>query len=81
MSVSRCSLVGAIITLDDFGPGYSSLSCLQSFPFDKNKIDKSLVHQIKSSPQALSNIKAVIGLGLSLAIRITAEGIETSRQL
>ncbi|WP_434137026.1 EAL domain-containing protein [Pseudomonas luteola] len=63
--------------MDDFGPGYSSLSCLQSFPFDKNKIDKSLVHQIESSPQALSIMKTIIGLGLCLAIRITAEGVES----
>ncbi|WP_376750637.1 EAL domain-containing protein [Pseudomonas luteola] len=76
MSVSRCSLIGAIITLDDFGTGYSSLSYLQSFPLDKNTIDKSLVHQMESSPQALSILKAIIGLGLCLAIRITAEGVE-----
>ncbi|WP_434141183.1 EAL domain-containing protein [Pseudomonas luteola] len=49
---------------------------LQSFPLDKNTIDKSLVHQMESSPQALSIVKAIIGLSLSLGIRITAEGVE-----
>ncbi|WP_162997734.1 EAL domain-containing protein [Pseudomonas sp. LTJR-52] len=70
-----------IITLDDFETGYSSLSYLQSFPLDKIKIDKSFVHQMESNPQALSIVKAIIGLSLSLGIRITAEGIKTTRQL
>jgi EAL domain-containing protein (putative c-di-GMP-specific phosphodiesterase class I) len=73
--------LGLKISLDDFGTGYSSLSYLRSFPFDKIKIDRSFVNELTSSNDSLAIIRAVTGLGKSLGIVTTAEGVETGEQL
>jgi EAL domain-containing protein (putative c-di-GMP-specific phosphodiesterase class I) len=72
--------MGIAVALDDFGTGYSSLSYLRSFPFDKIKIDQSFVQDLMTSKEAMSIIRAITGLGRSLAIRTTAEGVETLEQ-
>ena len=76
----RIKSLGVQIALDDFGTGYSSLSYLQSFPFDKMKIDKSFVSDVKN-PQSTVIIRAVIGLGRALRVPVLAEGVETREQL
>jgi diguanylate cyclase (GGDEF)-like protein/PAS domain S-box-containing protein len=73
--------LGLKISLDDFGTGYSSLSYLRSFPFDKIKIDRSFVNELASSNDSLAIVRAVTGLGKSLGIVTTAEGVETAEQL
>ncbi len=73
--------IGVHISMDDFGTGYSSLSYLRCFPFDKIKIDRSFVSELTERPDCLAIIRAVAGLGLSLGIATTAEGIETAEQL
>jgi diguanylate cyclase (GGDEF)-like protein len=72
---------GVKISLDDFGTGYSSLSYLRSFPFDKIKIDRSFVSELASSDDAMAIIRAVTGLGKSLGMVTTAEGVESAEQL
>jgi EAL domain-containing protein (putative c-di-GMP-specific phosphodiesterase class I) len=72
---------GVRISLDDFGTGYSSLSYLQRFPFDKIKIDRSFVSQMEKNADSMSIIRAVIALGKSLRIKVTAEGVESPAQL
>jgi diguanylate cyclase (GGDEF)-like protein/PAS domain S-box-containing protein len=72
---------GVKISLDDFGTGYSSLSYLRSFPFDKIKIDRSFVNDMATGKDSLAIIRAVTGLGKSLGITTTAEGVETEAQL
>jgi diguanylate cyclase (GGDEF)-like protein/PAS domain S-box-containing protein len=72
---------GVRISMDDFGTGYSSLSYLRSFPFDKIKIDRSFVHELASRDDSMAIVRAVTGLGKSLGISTTAEGVETSEQL
>ena len=67
--------------MDDFGTGYSSLSYLRSFPFDKIKIDRSFVRELVERPDCVAIIRAVAGLGASLGIATTAEGVETPEQL
>jgi EAL domain-containing protein (putative c-di-GMP-specific phosphodiesterase class I) len=67
--------------MDDFGTGYSSLSYLQSFPFDKMKIDQSFVANLGHSQQAATIIRAVIALGRGLNLPVVAEGVETEEQL
>jgi diguanylate cyclase (GGDEF)-like protein/PAS domain S-box-containing protein len=73
--------LGASISMDDFGTGYSSLSYLRSFPFDKIKIDRSFVNEMMERADCVAIIRAVAGLGMSLGIATTAEGVETSAQL
>ena len=70
------------IALDDFGTGYSSLSYLRSFPFDKIKIDRCFVSDLTEADEdSLAILRAVAGLGTSLGIATTAEGVETKEQL
>jgi diguanylate cyclase (GGDEF)-like protein len=69
------------IALDDFGTGYSSLSYLRSFPFDKIKIDKSFIRDLESNSEAMSIVRAITGLGHSLLMKTTGEGVETQEQL
>jgi diguanylate cyclase (GGDEF)-like protein len=73
--------LGIKISLDDFGTGYSSLSYLRSFPFDKIKIDRSFVSELATRKDSLAIIRAVAGLGRSLGMITTAEGVETDDQL
>jgi diguanylate cyclase (GGDEF)-like protein len=73
--------LGVRIAMDDFGTGYSSLSYLRSFPFDKIKIDRSFMKDMTEHDDSMAIIKAVIGLGRSLGMSTTAEGIETEEQL
>jgi diguanylate cyclase (GGDEF)-like protein/PAS domain S-box-containing protein len=73
--------LGVRISMDDFGTGYSSLSYLRSFPFDKIKIDRSFIKDIDRNRDSAVIIKAIAGLGSSLGIETTAEGVETEEQL
>jgi diguanylate cyclase (GGDEF)-like protein len=73
--------LGVTIAMDDFGTGYSSLSYLRSFPFDRIKIDQSFVRDLSANPESTAIIRAVVGLGSSLGIATTAEGVETLDQL
>jgi diguanylate cyclase (GGDEF)-like protein len=73
--------LGVRISMDDFGIGYSSLSYLQSFPFDKIKIDRSFVRNLASSVDSKAIVRAVAGLGSSLGMTTTGEGVETQEEL
>ena len=73
--------LGVRISLDDFGTGFSSLSYLLRFPFDKIKIDRTFVKDVGARTEADAIIRAVVSLARSLNVEITAEGVETEMQL
>ncbi|MEO7634623.1 MAG: EAL domain-containing protein [Sphingomicrobium sp.] len=67
---------GVQVALDDFGTGYSSLNHLRELQFDRIKIDRSFVKDLSNLDNGRL-VKAIIGLGDTLGIAVTAEGIET----
>ena len=73
--------LGVRIALDDFGTGYSSLSYLQSFPFDKLKIDQSFIRDLLTRPGASAVVRAITDLASALGMETTAEGVEDTAQL
>ncbi len=72
--------LGVRIAIDDFGTGYSVLSRLQGFPVDTLKIDLSFVRAIVSERVTAPIVDAMIAMGLSLGLKIVAEGVETEVQ-
>jgi diguanylate cyclase (GGDEF)-like protein len=73
--------LGVCIVMDDFGTGYSSLSCLHQFRFDKVKIDQMFVRNLPRTDDSRAIVRAVTGIGSSLGMSTTAEGVETEAQL
>jgi diguanylate cyclase (GGDEF)-like protein len=73
----RIKALGVKIAMDDFGTGYASLSSLQSFPFDKIKIDRIFISGVDTNQQSAAIVRAVIGLSSALHIPVIAEGVET----
>ncbi|MBY0612218.1 MAG: EAL domain-containing protein [Beijerinckiaceae bacterium] len=76
----RIRALGVRIALDDFGTGFSSLSYLRRFPLDTIKIDQSFVREIED-PKTSAIIDSIINLGERFSVNITAEGVETVREL
>ena len=72
--------LGVQIAMDDFGSGYSSLSYLHSFPFDKIKIDRSFIGDLEHNHHSMAIVRAIITLGHSLDVPVLAEGVETEAQ-
>lgn len=73
--------LGVQIAMDDFGTGYSSLSNLRAFPFDKIKVDQSLIRAVDTSDEAAAVMRAVFGLARGLKLPVLAEGVETDAEL
>lgn len=72
--------IGIKVVLDDFGSGYSSLSYLQSFDFDKLKIDRTFLRDIGTQQRAAKVLRNIVELGHSLDMRVVAEGVENEWQ-
>ena len=69
------------LALDDFGTGYASLSYLRRFPFDRIKIDQSFVRAQEHDATTRAIIESVLTMARRLHLEVTAEGVETERQL
>ena len=67
---------GVQISLDDFGTGYSSLELLRSLPFDRIKIDRSFVAELREPGRKSTIVEAIVALGRGLELPLTAEGVE-----
>jgi len=79
--LERFHELGALIALDDFGTGYASLTHLKRFPVDHIKIDHSFVADLEHDEDDAAIVAAVISLGRSLGLHVTAEGVETEGQV
>ncbi|WP_183735612.1 EAL domain-containing protein [Rhizobium sp. BK275] len=73
--------LGVRLSIDDFGSGYSSLAALKTFPFDRLKMDRSLVEALPADKTAVAIASAVISLAQTLKLSVLAEGVETDAQL
>lgn len=67
---------GVKISLDDFGIGYSSLEQLRNLPFDRIKIDRSFVSELREPGRRSNIVEAIIALARGLDLPLTAEGVE-----
>ncbi len=79
-TLHRLKDIGLRIAMDDFGTGYSSLSYLQSFPFDRIKVDRSFVSQLGANSTSSTVVRAVVDIATSRGMQTTAEGVETKEQ-
>lgn len=79
--LTRFRIKGLSLSIDDFGVGYSSLIQLARLPFSELKIDKMFVTTAMQSAESRTIIKAIIGLGHGLGLRVTAEGVEDRQTL
>ncbi len=80
-ALERLRQLGCRIALDDFGTGYSSLAYITRFPPDRIKIDKAFVKNVDRSASDAAVANAILSLGKSLNVVVTAEGVENSGQL
>ena len=79
-TLRKLKALGVNIALDDFGAGHSSLGYLQSFPFDKVKIDRAFSRSVNSSAKSAAIIRSILDLCGALGISTTVEGVETNAQ-
>ena len=79
--LNQLRTLGVRIAMDDFGTGYSSLNYLQSFPFDRIKIDRSFIKDIVNDHGSLKIVRAVATLAHGLGMETTVEGVENADQL
>src|SRR5207237_7973722 len=80
-TMTELRAIGPRSDLDDFGTGYSSLSYLHQFPIDTLKSDRSFIHRIGASDDALEIVNTILALASSLDMEVVAEGVETEQQL
>lgn len=80
-ALDRLRHLGCRIALDDFGTGYSSLAYITRFPPDRIKIDKAFVNNVDRSMSDSAIANAILSLGGSLGLIVTAEGVERPGQL
>jgi EAL domain-containing protein (putative c-di-GMP-specific phosphodiesterase class I) len=72
---------GVTVSLDDFGTGYSSIEQLRNLPFDRIKIDRSFVSELRETGDHAKIVEAIVSLGRGLDLPLTVEGVEDEKIL
>jgi diguanylate cyclase (GGDEF)-like protein/PAS domain S-box-containing protein len=72
--------LGVSFAVDDFGTGYASFTYIEKLPLNRLKIDQAFIHNMNSRPGGSAVVRAIIGLGRGLGLRVVAEGVETEAQ-
>jgi len=80
-TLNALKALGVKVAMDDFVTGYSSLSTLRAFPFDKIKIDQTFVRNVQTNHEAATIVRAIVGLGRGLNLTVLAEGVESPEEL
>lgn len=80
-SLDRLHDLGVEIALDDFGTGYASLAHIKAFPINRLKVDRSFINDMQDDNDSLSIVQAIVQLGNSMGLKVTAEGVENREQL
>src|SRR4029077_534468 len=78
--LERAREFGVNIAIDHFGTGYSSLGYLAKLPVQALKIDRSFVFKMLKDPSTMTVVSTIISLAHSLAMSVTADGVETEEQ-
>jgi diguanylate cyclase (GGDEF)-like protein len=73
--------LGVLISLDDFGAGYTGFGYLRDFRFDKLKIDQSFVRNMPKQVESAAIVRAALGLGANLGMTTIGEGVERLDEL
>jgi diguanylate cyclase (GGDEF)-like protein/PAS domain S-box-containing protein len=81
VQLQQLSELGVVISIDDFGTGFSSLSYVKRLPVDRLKIDQSFIREVISDPSDRAIVSAIVNLAHSLRMEVVAEGVETAEQL
>ncbi|WP_082519753.1 sensor domain-containing phosphodiesterase [Variovorax sp. Root411] len=76
-SLRQIRALGMQLSLDDFGAGYSNLTCLENLPFQMLKVDRGLVAHVVANPRAHQLLQGIVSLGHAMGFRMLAEGVET----
>jgi len=79
--IRQLKQLGVRIAMDDYGTGYSSLTTLQNFPFDKIKIDRAFINGVTTNRQSAAIVRSTIILADSLGIPVLAEGVEREEHM
>lgn len=80
-NIIRLQKLGHTFSIDDYGTGFSSLSNIKTFRFDKLKIDKTFIDNLTSSSNDQVIVSATIGMAQKLGLKVIAEGVETQQQI
>ena len=80
-ALTELSGMGVLIGMDDFGVGFSSLSCLKQLPISFIKIDQSFISGVPTDDNDMAITSTIIHLGHSLHLKVVAEGVEEADQM
>jgi diguanylate cyclase (GGDEF)-like protein/PAS domain S-box-containing protein len=78
--MQRLKDLGVHLSIDDFGTGYSALGRLRSLPFDRLKVDKAFVDELRDTPGGSTLVETILEMAQALGMEVVAEGVETPVQ-